>query len=339
MDAGNRNRLLFGVMVVFIFTACTVSGLGSGGDQNTPATHTPNLTLTEWFRPTQGSPETEPEATSTPEAQIPETENAQDLQPPADTPAAPTATVQAEENTQPTADTTNSTLIPAQTQTPVSFAADAEDIQIFVPYLDDPPMIDGDTGDWGGETYALDKIVKGSEFYANELDLSGDFKIGWDREYLYIGVTVRDTQFVQTASGSQLSQGDSLEVLLDTQWDADLGDEELSSDDYQLGFSPGNLKEVSIPEGYLWAPEDRTGSLAMAKVAGRLTDDGYMMEVAIAWEEIGVTPTNETTLGFLLSVADNDFINRIEQQSVVSFVPQRFLFNPITWVPIFLVNP
>ena len=77
----------------------------------------------------------------------------------------------------------------------------------------------------------------------------------------------------------------------------------------------------------------------MAKVAGRLTDDGYMMEVAIAWEEIGVTPTNETTLGFLLSVADNDFINRIEQQSVVSFAPQRFLFDPTTWVPIFLVNP
>lgn len=339
MNAGNRNRLLFGVMMIFIFAACSVSGLGSSSSQNTPVTQTPNLTLTEWFRPTQGSPDSEPEATSTPEAQITEAESSQAPQSPTDTPATSMPTAQAGEDTQPTAASSGPTLIPAQTQTPISFAADAEDIQIFVPYLADPPTIDGDTGDWGGDIYALDKIVKGSEFFANELDLSGDFKIGWDMEYLYIGVTVRDTQFVQTASGAQLSQGDSLEILLDTQWQADLSDDDLSADDYQLGFSPGNLKEVSIPEGYLWAPDDRAGSLTMAKVAGRLTDDGYMMEVAIAWEEIGVTPTNETTLGFLLSVADNDFINRIEQQSVVSFAPQRFLFDPTTWVPIFLVNP
>lgn len=332
MNAGNRNRLLFGVMVIFIFAACTVSGLGTGSSQNTPATQTPNLTLTEWFRPTQGLPEPEEDATSTSEPQSTDVETTAP-------PAAPTSTPEAGTDSQPTAASTDPTLIPAETQTPISFAADAADIQIFVPYLDDTPTIDGDTGDWGGELYALDKVVKGSEFYANELDLSGDFKLGWDMEYLYIGVTVRDTQFVQTASGAQLSQGDSLEVLLDTQWEADLGDDDLSADDYQLGFSPGNLKEVSIPEGYLWAPDDRAGSLTMAKVAGRLTDDGYMMEVAIAWEELGVTPTNETTLGFLLSIADNDFISRIEQQSVVSFAPQRFLFDPNTWVPIFLINP
>jgi hypothetical protein len=336
MDAVKQKRLIFGITMILVFAACTVSGTGTDGGQ-TAATHTPNLTLTEWFRPTQGSQDNEPTPTTPPE--IGETEVPLATHAPTDTPPPATATTETDDGGSEQPTQLGPTLIPTQTLTPVTFQGNEEDIKITVEFLDEPPTIDGDTGDWGGEIYALDKIVKGSEFYANELDLSGDFKIAWDMNFLYIGVTVRDTQFVQTASGPQLHNGDSLEVLLDTQWEADREDDELSSDDYQLGFSAGNLKEVSIPEGYMWAPVDKAAPLTMAKVAGRLTNDGYMMEVALSWEELGVSPTNEMFLGFLLSVSDNDSINRIEQQSVLSFSPERALHNPSTWVPILLINP
>ncbi|HKJ27219.1 MAG TPA: sugar-binding protein [Anaerolineales bacterium] len=335
MVQGNRRIFLFGTAIILVIAACTVSGNG-GGDGIIPATHTPNLTLTEWFRPTSGSQDDAPTATSQPDSEDPT--QAADAPAPTNTPTPSGQT--GGDDTQP--DTTapdTPTLIPTQTLTPISFQGAGSDLALVIEYLDDAPTIDGDTGDWGGEIYALDKIVKGTEFYANALDLSGDFKIGWDMEYLYIGVTVRDTQFVQTASGPQLGMGDSLEVLLDTQWEADLSDDELSADDFQLGFSAGNLREVSIPEGYMWAPIDRAAPLTMAQVTGRLIDDGYMMEIAIAWEELGVTPEKDMAMGFLLSVSDNDSINRVEQQSVLSFASERSLSNPTTWVPVVLVIP
>jgi hypothetical protein len=335
MVQGKRKILLFGTTIILVIAACTVSGNGTG-DGLAPATPTPNLTLTEWFRPTSGSQDSAPTATPQPDSEEPT--QAADSPATTNTPT-PSGQTGGDDMPSDTSVPTSPTLIPTQTLTPISFQGAGSDIVLVIEYLDDPPTIDGDTGDWGGDIYALDKIVKGTEFYANALDLSGDFKIGWDMDYLYIGVTVRDTQFVQTASGPQLGLGDSLEVLLDTQWEADLSDDELSADDFQLGFSPGNLREVSIPEGYLWAPIDRAAPLSMAQVAGRLTDDGYMMEVAIAWAELGVTPEQDMAMGFLLSVSDNDSVNRIEQQSVLSFVSERALSNPTTWVPVVLVIP
>ena len=334
MDQGKHKKILLAVIMLLVISACTISGTSS--DAQTPLTPTPNLTLTEWFRPTSANTANNP--TATPGAQNTEAPQTDDSQTATEAPADAAAP------TQPgTDDTTDNggdaTLIPAQTAEAVSFTGGNADILLVAEYLDDAPTIDGDTGDWNGENYALDKIVKGSEFYANAADLSGDFKIGWDNEYLYLGVTVRDTQFVQTSSSARLGLGDSLEVLLDTQWEADLTDDELSADDFQLGFSPGNLKEVSIPEGYLWAPTDRTGPLTISQVAGRLTNDGYMMEVAISWEELGVVPTSDMNLGFLLSVSDNDSISQMAQQSVVSFASERALTNPSTWVPLVLINP
>lgn len=327
MDQGKQKKILLGIVLFLVITACSVSG----SDSNTPVTPTPNLTLTEWFRPTAASATESPTATTAPQ----ETQADQPDETPADIEATPTIQTGTENSPQ----SGIATLIPAETLTPISLSGPNNEIMLVAEYLDDVPAIDGDTGDWSSQVYALDKIVKGNEFYANELDLSGDFKLGWDMEYLYVGVTVRDTQFVQTASGAQLGQGDSLEVLIDTQWQADISDDELSADDFQLGFSPGNLKEVSIPEGYLWAPINTAGPLTMGQVAGRLTNDGYMIEVAIAWEELDMTPSSDLTLGFLLSVADNDSVNRIEQQSVLSFASERALSNPTTWATLALINP
>ena len=196
--------------------------------------------------------------------------------------------------------------------------------------LDWPDDI-ADIGDWSATVYALEYVVFGSEFYADDYDLSGVFQLGWDMEFLYVGLVVRDSKFVQSATGPQLFNGDSLEILLDTAWEADLLSDELSSDDYQLGFSPGNLVDVSMPESYIWAPSEIAGPLVNSVIQARLIEEGYMMEVAIPWEDVNVAPSDGLTLGFLLSISDNDWVNKNEQQTVVSFSTVRALHDPTTW--------
>ncbi len=295
----------------------TLTALSLQGDSGAGATQ-PEDTATATQPPPQPTETPLPEATETPSA-VPPTSEITDEPPKSSTENAISVTM---------------TVTPAMVP-----SAGTGDGQWTIPYLEKAPTIDGDINDWPGVIYAIDKVVFGSEFYANQIDLFGEFKFGWDADYLYLGVLVRDTQFVQTSTDALLFQGDSIEVLLDTDWSGDQNSDTLSADDYQLGFSPGNLVDISLPEAYMWAPSDREGSMQSALVKGRLTDDGYMVEIAIVWEELGVTPTAGMTLGFLLSVSDNDFIGQNKQQTVISISETRNLTNPTTWLPVVLGAP
>jgi len=255
-----------------------------------------------------------------------------------ETPPAATSTPEITEA--PPETSTGNALIVTQTVSPVSIPpAGGENVQWGIEYLAAAPVIDGDIGDWPGVIYAIDKVVFGVEFYANQIDLFGEFKLGWDAQYLYIGVLVRDSRFVQTATEDRLFLGDSIELLLDTDLNGDPDSQELSADDYQLGFSPGNLEDVPLPVAYLWAPTDREGVMQSTQVQGRLTDDGYMVEIAVSWQELGLNPTAGMTLGLLLSVSDNDTIGKNEQQTVISISETRNLTNPTTWIPVVLASP
>jgi hypothetical protein len=154
---------------------------------------------------------------------------------------------------------------------------------------------------------------------------------------------VYDTAFVQNATGSQIWRGDSLEILLDTDVSGDYLSNLLNNDDYQFGFAPGVPKSEDVaakpPVGYIWAPPFVAGQFERVVVASRLGLDGYMMEVAIPWFTMDLTPFEDMHFGFLLSVSDNDAVNDTVQQSVVSFAPERVLFDPTTWRDLVLNKP
>lgn len=205
-------------------------------------------------------------------------------------------------------------------------------------FLSSPPVIDGDPSDWTANTYAMENIVFGEGFYADKSDLSGVFQIGWDNDALYIGAVIRDTRFVQTATESELYRGDGLEILIDTDLSGDFYSDELSSDDYQIGFSPGNLIQSSDPEAYIWYPGSQAGTALQINVAGQQTADGYAMEVKIPWSVLGISPNANQRYGFVLSVNDNDSVGDVQQQSVVSFGYQRTLFDPTGWYNLLLLS-
>ena len=330
--------LISSIGLVLMISSCSRSVSTPEGPEATPIDLSVEQTLTMLSLPEDSeSGDNQPENTATatqPPPQPTETPFPEETETP------PDATSTSEIIDESSESSTGNAISVTQTVTPAMVpSAGTGDEQWTIAYLDQAPVIDGDINDWPGTIYAMDKVVFGPEFYANQIDLFGEFKFGWDADDLYLGVLVRDSQFVQTSTDALLFQGDSIEVLLDTDWSGDQNSDTLSADDYQLGFSPGNLVDISLPEAYMWAPSDREGPMQSALVKGRLTDDGYMVEIAIAWEELGVTPTAGMTLGFLLSVSDNDFIGQNKQQTVISISETRNLTNPTTWLPVILAAP
>ena len=204
-------------------------------------------------------------------------------------------------------------------------------------YQETIPQIDADPGDWAGVWYAANQVVYGPEYYADEVDLSAAFKLGWNEDFLFIAVVVHDSKFVQSSTGSQIWRGDSVELLLDVDVAGDYEDGQLSGDDFQLGFSPGELRLIGKPpEAFIWAPRELSGVLDKVVIAAVLTDDGYLMEVAVPWFVFDLLPAEDMHFGFMLSVSDNDMIGQEVQQSVVSFAPLRSLNDPTTWYDLVL---
>lgn len=205
-------------------------------------------------------------------------------------------------------------------------------------YVASPPIIDGDFTDWTGNMYSMNNIVYGDGYYANEADLSGIFQIGWDEDALYLGVVVRDSRFVQTASGSQLFRGDGVEIVFDTDLSGDFYSDALSSDDYQIGFSPGNLLQSTAPEAYIWYPNNQEGPTSQINIAAQLTGRGYVMEMKVPWSVFGISPVSGSRFGFVISINDNDSVGAVQQQSVASFGFQRTLLDPTGWYNLVLIS-
>jgi hypothetical protein len=196
------------------------------------------------------------------------------------------------------------------------------------------PTLDGDWGEWKsvGREYPATNVVYGKSNWANEDDLAGSFYTGWDANYLYIAVKVRDDKYVQNATGQNIFKGDSVELLIDTNLLGDYYSDSLSGDDYQIGISAGRPTiGDGNAEAYLWYPSGKAGAPAGVKIAGRDEGSVYRVEAAIPWSVLGVTPQSGMRFGFALSISDCDKAGDTIQESMVSSAPGRSLVNPTTW--------
>jgi hypothetical protein len=225
-----------------------------------------------------------------------------------------------------------STQAPTRTPERVSGPDKRAGSGVVANYLQREPTIDGVFEEWNLDRYEVDAVVYGDNRHSGEDDLSGTVMVGWDDYFIYIAARVRDDTFVQAASGEDLFLGDSLEILLDIKVSQDFYLQDLNSDDYQIGLSPGNFTSAKPPESYVWYPKTKEGVYNEIKLAAVQTDNGYRLEAKIPWTLFGVKPDIGQNYGIAISISDNDRAGEMVQQSMVSNAPRRILTDPTSWV-------
>jgi hypothetical protein len=289
------SRTLTCMALAVALSACTIPGAASP----TPfAFPTPNLTLTAIFAPT-ASPSGVTQA-----------------------PPTPVVTSFVETSTPSAADTTSEPVTGDDVR--------PNGLPVIADFFSAPPVIDGDLSDWDANQHGVNQITYGAGAWTGGSDASATYSLGWDSANLYVAVRVTDDTFVQVASGRTMYKGDSAEILFDADLLGDFSRTTLSSDDFQLGFSPGNFNTVA-PSAYRWFPASQEGSLSSTEVKSTRTDSGYNLEVRVPWTVFGVSPVSDRHYGFVLSISDDDSAGTAVQQSLVSSVGTRILTNPTSW--------
>ena len=127
-------------------------------------------------------------------------------------------------------------------------------------------MLDGIWDEWTSPSYPVTHVVYGADNLTDRNDLGASFRIGWDEQYLYIAVKVGDDSYVQRETLFNIYRGDSIELSLDTELQADFDSSELNSDDYQLLISPGNPDPGKHTEAYLWFPRNIASPESKVKI-------------------------------------------------------------------------
>lgn len=208
-------------------------------------------------------------------------------------------------------------------------------INLDVARLAFTPTLDGDLTEWA---YVVPRITTSYiterlDSWDGSMDVEAIWQLGWDEQYLYAAVCVHDNLYVQTDEAKFAYFGDSLELQLDTELDADYGPQ-VSPDDFQYVISAGNFAD--LPAGAFRFQGDTAGSMndapgTQARAAAQRTAEGYNLEFAIPWSDLGVRPQTGLRLGIALSVNDNDTPGSRQQELMLSHISSRLWLDPSSW--------
>lgn len=201
--------------------------------------------------------------------------------------------------------------------------------------MESPPRIDADGSDWPAtQVYRSAYQVYAAPDWDGTDDLTADWQLGWDSDNLYVLVSVVDDTHVQTQIGNRIFRGDSVEMQFDTDRPGDFGPE-LSPDDIQINLSPGDFTGVP-PVAYRFQGTADGGTRDMpdglgVSLAARQTGTGYLLEAAIPWTDLDISPTGGLLLGLALNASDNDRPGTAVQEVLKSHVASRRFADPTSW--------
>ncbi|MBN2302315.1 MAG: endo-1,4-beta-xylanase [Lentisphaerae bacterium] len=172
--------------------------------------------------------------------------------------------------------------------------------------FDNPPEIDGDMSDWPvNEQTAIEPdtayLPQSHEWsrVASE-DISAQIWAGWDSDWLYFLVKVRDDNYIPAWElPSEFWSQDAVEFFFDLDLWGDIDNPELSADDYQVLTVAGVSNAPDAPSSNLTFPGTKLGSQRLP--------DGYVIEYAFPLKYM-LPLKGETgrVLGFDVAVDDTD---------------------------------
>jgi hypothetical protein len=196
------------------------------------------------------------------------------------------------------------------------------------------PMIDGNLDEWASVPYFESRyLVYSVNGWDGTDDVAATWRLGWDSSNLFVAVQVEDNMHVQMQTGNEIFKGDSISLQLDSNLASDFGPE-LSPDDYQVNLSPGDFDNIA-PSAFRFRGNSRGGAVDAPghgiAVAAQQTEQGYSLEAAIPWQDIGVTPAAGLVIGAAFNVNDNDTPGTAVQEVMKSHIATRTFRDPTSW--------
>jgi hypothetical protein len=196
-------------------------------------------------------------------------------------------------------------------------------------------IVDGNAAEWAGiPVYSSPHIVFTGDAWDGSDDLAASWQMAWDDQTLYLIANVADDVHAQNQLGNQTFRGDSIELQVDADRAGDYGPT-LSPDDFQLALSPGDFNNV--PASAFRFQGTASGSMLDATtphgivVAAIPSGAGYVLEAAIPWRDLNITPSAGLVIGLAVNVNDNDRPGTAAQELMKSSVPNRRFGDPTTW--------
>ncbi|MDP8252781.1 MAG: glucoamylase family protein [Candidatus Kaelpia aquatica] len=167
---------------------------------------------------------------------------------------------------------------------------------------DEKPLINADykrvfkAGDYDYTLKASETIEHGAVTLSPD-DLDAKFSLGWDEESLYFWVEVTDNEVVAEDIPDKIYKQDSIEIYIapenkNLRW----GNEK----QFQLGFAPSSDRKR--PLHYAWFQDKIFEEI---RLESKIIESGYILEIAIPFEILGIEPEPGLKIGF--SIAVNDF--------------------------------
>ena len=139
---------------------------------------------------------------------------------------------------------------------------------------------------------------------------------------------------MQKYTGGNLWQGDHVELWFDTQLQLDFNSESDSEDDFQLGISPGNDKDVPA-DFFFFTPDiplEKYADQVVWKVVSNSA--GYTVETSIPVKVLkGLRVGELQTIGVTFEPSDTDTPDSSEQELMMSSAPlsSSNWGNPTYW--------
>ena len=163
-------------------------------------------------------------------------------------------------------------------------------------FEDAPPAIDGIEGEaWKYvASDSLYHILEGLP--ASQNDLSASYKAKWDSESLYFLVQLNHDTLIND-SGDRPLQDDAIELCINGNNDTASA---FDANDHCYMF---RWNDTTVYARQETSQPDNPNGVTFAQDT---TATGYIMEIKISWDAIGIEPSGQKLIGFELQVTDDD---------------------------------
>lgn len=168
--------------------------------------------------------------------------------------------------------------------------------------------INGNLSEWSSvssiQINSKEQVQEGLSTWKGPSDCSGDIKVMWDDNNMYIAARIVDNvPFNVFTKNADIWNADCLELVFSANQEADSERTYFEFNDLQLGISPGNGKNIN-PSVWIWS---RNKLAEGAKVVSKRFDKGYILEASIPWKTLrNFAPASGVLTGFDAAIDDSD---------------------------------